>query len=58
MFAPIGFLPYAGIKVSAAFAARIDAIIGAVPLTGALMVNQVFVARRPGTGTGQSGSLS
>jgi SAM-dependent methyltransferase len=47
MFAPVGFLPYAGIKVSPALAAGVDALLRPIPLSGLLMVNQLFVARRP-----------
>jgi len=47
MFAPVGFLPYLGLRVNAKFAARVDAVIQPIPLMGLLMVNQVFAARRP-----------
>jgi 2-polyprenyl-3-methyl-5-hydroxy-6-metoxy-1,4-benzoquinol methylase len=47
MFAPVGFLPYAGIRVSARFAAAVDRALGPLPGMGLMMVNQLFVAKKP-----------
>lgn len=44
MLAPIGVLPYLGIRVSPAFALAIDSAISWIPIVNLAMVNQVFVA--------------
>jgi len=46
MFAPIGFLPYLGVKPSPSFALAVDSVLAPIPLVNLSMVNQVFVARR------------
>lgn len=53
MFAPVGFLPYLGIKVPPAMALSVDRALNNLPLMSLGMVNQVFVARKPVSPTGR-----
>jgi SAM-dependent methyltransferase len=47
MWAPVAFLPYAGIPVSAKFAWAVDRIIGKIKILNLLFVNQRFVLKKP-----------
>ncbi len=47
MLAPVGFLPYIGVRVSPAWALRVDRLFARVPLVNLTMVNQVFVGVKP-----------
>ncbi|MFZ4575282.1 MAG: class I SAM-dependent DNA methyltransferase [Phycisphaerales bacterium] len=47
MLAPVGFLPYMGVRVSPRFALAIDRPFARIPLVNLAMVNQVFVGVKP-----------
>jgi len=50
MSAPIGVLPYARVPVSTDLALAIDRVLARIPVVNLMMVNQIFVARKPVSG--------
>ncbi len=48
MFAPVGTLPYVGIRVAPARALQIDRLVRRAKVLGFTFVNQVLVAQKPG----------
>lgn len=47
MWAPVSFLPYLRLRVPEDLALRVDRLVGAIPLTRWMFVNQYFIARKP-----------